>query len=257
MTHRSTLRARLAPVALAGALALLSSVTACGAQQPSGGGERQAQGEPRVAGAAVSNDSLLKIADRGRMKGAETAPVTILEVSDFQCPYCRQWAEQTYAKLDSAYIKTGKVKLVFIHYPLPNHAEAYPASKAALCAGVQGQFWPMHDRIFATQREWGGSTDAAQRFARFATELKLDAAQYRDCYDNDRVAAVVMNDVSGVAGAGIRGTPTFILNGQQALNGAVSFEEMSQAIDALLAGGGAAAPAPAPGQAPPPPPPAP
>jgi len=233
-----SLRARLAPAALA--LCVLASVSACGAQEPSA---QRATGD-RAAAAAIPADSVLARADRGRMKGQATAPVTILEVSDFQCPYCRQWTQQTYAKLDSAYVRTGKVRLIFINSPLNNHHEAFPAAKAAMCAAVQGKFWEMHDRIFATQQEWAGKPDPAQRFARYAVELRLDPSQYRDCYENDRVTPVIINDVSGVAGAGIRGTPTFILNGQQALNGAISFEEMSRAIDAMLASGGAAQPQP-------------
>lgn len=240
----SSIRARLAPAVLS--LALAASVSACGAQE--GGDERPAGA--RAAVPELSPDSVLARADRGRMKGQANAPVTILEVSDFQCPFCRQWTEQTYPKIDSAYIQTGKARIIFINSPLSNHHQAYPAAKAAMCAAVQDKFWPMHDRIFATQQEWSGQADAAQRFARFAVELELDPAQYRDCYENDRVAGVILNDVSGVGGAGIRGTPTFILNGQQALNGAVPYQEMSAAIDVLLAAGGAAgqpqAPPPAP-----------
>ncbi|HEU4453070.1 MAG TPA: thioredoxin domain-containing protein [Longimicrobium sp.] len=235
-------RARLA---LALVLTLAASVSACGAQEPAA--ERSTAN--RTSASALPGDSILARADRGRMKGQQTAPVTILEVSDFQCPYCRQWTEQTYAKIDSAYVRTGKARIIFINSPLSNHHEAFPAAKAAMCAAVQGKFWQMHDRIFATQQEWAGKPDAAQRFARFAVDIQLNPSEYRDCYENDRVTPVIINDVSGVAGAGIRGTPTFILNGQQALNGAVSFEEMSRAIDAIIAGGGAAQP-----QAPPTPP---
>jgi len=241
-------RARLAPLALAGALALLGS--ACGAQEPAAQQGAQQGAQRGAAAGQAALDSVLPRADRGRYKGADSARVTIVEISDFQCPYCRQWFEQTYARLDSAYIRTGRVKLIFIHYPLPNHQQAYPASKAALCAGVQGKFWPMHDRIFATQREWSGQSNPAERFARYATELRLDAAAYRDCYENDRVAPVIVNDVSNVTGAGVQGTPTFIINGREVLNGAVGFDEMARVIDAQLAAPGAP---PAGGQPAPPP----
>jgi protein-disulfide isomerase len=244
MRLSTSLRARLAPAALA--LSMLASVSACGAQESAA----ERGGGTGAAASAIPADSVLARADRGRMKGQPTAPVTILEVSDFQCPYCRQWTEQTYPKLDSAYVRTGKVRLIFINSPLNNHHEAFPASKAAMCAAVQGKFWQMHDRIFATQAEWSGKPGPAQRFARYAVDLQLNPSEYRDCYENDRVVPVIVNDVSGVAGAGIRGTPTFIFNGQQALSGAVSFEEMSRAVDALLAAGPAAQPAPQP-QAPP------
>ena len=241
MTRPRPVRARLVPL-LALALALSAASTACG-QEP-----RPAQGGAAASGAAATRapanpDSLLTAADRSRYKGEASAPVTIVEISDFQCPYCRQWAEQTYPRIDSAYIKTGKVRLIYVNYPLTTHHQAFPAAKAALCAGLQGQYWPMHDRLFRGQREWSGQGDPAQRFARYAVELQLDPAAYRDCYDNDRVAPVIINDVGGVMQANIQGTPNFILNGQRLLQGAVTYEEMAAAIDSLLAAPAAAPPA--------------
>ncbi|HEX5725427.1 MAG TPA: thioredoxin domain-containing protein, partial [Longimicrobiaceae bacterium] len=161
--------------------------------------------------------------------------LTVVEVSDFQCPFCRQFTEQTYRRFDSAYIQTGKVRLIFVHYPLPNHAEAWGAAEAAMCAGVQGKFWPMHDRLFATQQEWAAQPDAAERFAGYAQALDLDMAAYRDCTENDRVAAVLVNDILQVSSAGVQGTPTFFL-GQRAMSGALTFEEISREVEAQLAG---------------------
>jgi protein-disulfide isomerase len=196
---------------------------------------------PAPSGSAASApvpadvDSVLPRADRGRTKGVDGAPLTLIEVSDFQCPYCRQWTETTYRQLDSAYIRTGKVKMVFINYPLPNHPRAYAASEAAMCAGAQGKFWPMHDRLFATQREWSGMADAARRFDAFATEIGLDMAAWRDCTANDRVAQLIIGDALKAAGGGISGTPAFVINGSRLLGGAVTFEQMKTELDAALA----------------------
>jgi protein-disulfide isomerase len=187
-------------------------------------------------------DSLRGLADAGRMKGSADAPVTIIEVSDFQCPFCAQWALETFPQLDSAYVQTGQVRLLFINYPLPHHAQSWAASEAAMCAGAQGRFWEMHDRIFAAQREWSGQPDAADRFAGFARDMQLDLDQYRDCTVYDRTAGLIVSDATQAAQAGISGTPTFILNGQQVLSGALPFEQMRQEIDRLLAGGAPAAP---------------
>lgn len=181
-------------------------------------------------------DSVVPRADRGRTKGVEGAPLTLIEVSDFQCPFCRQWTETTYRQLDSAYIRTGKLRMVFINYPLPNHPRAYAASEAAMCAGAQGKFWPMHDRLFATQAEWSGMADAAGRFDAFATELGLDMAAFRDCTANDRVAQLIIGDALKAAGGGINGTPAFIINGTRLMQGAVPFEQMKAELDAALAG---------------------
>lgn len=205
----------------------------------------QSQGAAPPAGAAADLDSITVRADRGRTKGTEGAPLTVIEVSDFQCPYCRQFAATTYAQIDSAYVRTGKARIVYINLPLSIHANAFPAAEAAMCAAVQGKFWPMHDRLFAAQREWSAEPDAVQRFERMAQELSLDMAAFRDCTANDRTASIIINDAMQAAGAGIEGTPAFIINspnGQRAMSGAVSFEQFSREAEALLSGAPAVAP---------------
>ncbi|HEV7588207.1 MAG TPA: thioredoxin domain-containing protein [Longimicrobium sp.] len=240
MIHGPARRVRLTAPLVAALLALLSAASACA--QPGGGGST-ASGSGR---ALPTPDSVLARAARGREKGAAGARVSVVEISDFQCPFCRQFYETTYHRFDSAYVKTGKVQMVYIHLPLPMHTQAYPAAEAAMCAGAQGKFWEMHDRLFATQREWGGQADAAQRFAKLAVELNLDAAAYRDCVDNDRTAPLILNDAMQASGAGVNGTPAFIVNRTQMLNGAVTFEQLSAAVDAALNGQTPPGAAPAP-----------
>ena len=137
-------------------------------------------------------------------------------------------------------MQTGKIRFVFIHYPLPNHRQAFTASEAALCAGAQDAFWPMHDRLFATQREWSNQTDASARFAGFAEELGLDMEAYRACTTGDQVSGMILNDVMNASGAGISGTPTFIV-GREVIGGAAPFAQLSQAIDRQLAAADSAA----------------
>ncbi len=214
------------------ALALLITATlattACG----------QSQGAaPAARAGSVNVDSLLERADRGRMKGADSAQIIIIEISDFQCPYCREFAAGTYRQLDSAYVRTGRARMLYINLPLSSHREAFGAAEAAMCAGAQGKFWPMHDRLFATQREWSNQPDAAQRFERLAGEMQLDMAAFRDCTANDRTAPIIVADAMQAAEARINGTPTFILNargGQRTLSGAVPFDQFAREIDALL-----------------------
>jgi protein-disulfide isomerase len=213
----------------------------------------QSQGAAPASGAgAVNPDSVLSRADRGRMKGADSAQVTIIEVSDFQCPYCREFAGGTYKQIDSAYVRTGRARIIYINLPLSSHQQAFPAAEAAMCAGAQGKFWQMHDRLFATQREWSGQADAVTRFERLAGELQLDMAAWRDCTVNDRTASIIVSDAMQAAEARINGTPTFIINGrggQRSLSGAVPFDQFAREMDAVLNGQPAA---PAPGaQAPP------
>lgn len=209
-------------------------------------GQSRTSAQPAQA-SNLSPDSLEARANRGRIKGADSAQVTIIEVSDFQCPYCREFAAGTYKQLDSAYISTGRARILYINLPLTSHREAFGAAEAAMCAGVQGKFWPMHDRLFATQREWSGQADAAQRFERLAQEMQLNMAEWRDCTANDRTAGLIVGDAMQAAEARINGTPTFILNspnGQRSLSGAVPFAEFAREIDALLAGPAAAPTAP-------------
>ncbi|HEU4883672.1 MAG TPA: thioredoxin domain-containing protein [Longimicrobium sp.] len=205
------------------------ATTACGQSQ--GGG-------PAAQGSRLSPDSLESLANSGRMKGSESAPITIVEISDFQCPYCREFATSTYPQIDSVYVKTGKARVLYINLPLTSHRQAFGAAEAAMCAGVQGKFWQMHDRLFATQREWTGQADAGQRFERFAQELQLNMADWRDCTANDRAAPLIVGDAMQAAEARITGTPMFILNsrnGQRSLSGALPFADFAREIDALLA----------------------
>lgn len=218
------------------AAAVLTTATlataACGQTRDAeaGGGE---------ARSSVSPDSVRARADRSRAKGPDTARVTIIEVSDFQCPYCAQFARETYPRLDSAYVQPGKVRMIYIHLPLVSHAEAFRASEASMCAGAQGRFWEMHDRLFAAQREWSGEPDAVRRFEGYAEELGLEMPEYRDCMLNGRTAALVVSDAMEAASAGVSGTPSFLINsaaGQRVLGGAVPFDQLARELDALLAG---------------------
>lgn len=232
---------------LAAAVLVLTTtlpIAACGQTQ----GAQPAAGTSSAAAVAVNADSVIVRADASRAKGADSAQVTIVELSDFQCPYCAEFARTTLPRIDSAYVATGKAKMIFINLPLGNHANAFPAAEAAMCAGVQGKFWPMHDRLFETQREWSGQTDAVQRFERMAQALELDMAAYRDCTVSDRTAPIIVSDAMQAAEAGVRGTPAFLLmsrNGQRNLSGAIPYEEFARELDALLTGQPAAATPPA------------
>jgi protein-disulfide isomerase len=144
-------------------------------------------------------------------------------------------------------VRTGKARVIYINLPLSMHREAYAAAEAAMCASAQGKFWPMHDRLFATQREWSNQANAGQHFERLAQAMELDMGAYRDCTANDRPASIIINDAMQAAEAGVRGTPAFILNspaGQRALSGAVPFDQFAREMDALLSGQPAPAPQP-------------
>ena len=162
--------------------------------------------------------------------GSEDAPVTIVEFSDFQCPFCARWYAETKGQLEEQYINTGKVKLVYMHYPLNFHPEAVPAALASECAYEQGKFWEYHDLIF----ENPGSLGTAS-YKRWAGDLGLDQEQFDECYDSGKYDAEVKADLSEGQNAGIRGTPGFLVNGRL-ISGAQPFAVFRDAIEAELNG---------------------
>jgi len=138
----------------------------------------------------------------------------IEEFSDFQCPFCRRYVEQTQPSLDKDYVATGKVRLVFKNFPLRAiHPHAESAAEAALCAGVQGKFWPMHDLLFQHQSEWEGKKDAAPVFRSFAQKLGLDMARYDLCWKAQPFKDQINRELAEGKSRGVSGTPSFFING--------------------------------------------
>ena len=117
------------------------------------------------------------------VKGSGAAPLTMIEFSDYQCPFCARHAQQTLPEIDRDYIATGKVRYVFRDLPLPIHPEAPKAAEAAHCAGDQGKYWEMHDWLFANQGALG-----AEKLVEYGTALGLDAASYKACLDSGKHA---------------------------------------------------------------------
>jgi protein-disulfide isomerase len=157
--------------------------------------------------------------------GPTSAPVTIVEFSDFQCPYCRQ-AQSTLKQLMAAY--EGKIKLVFRDFPLRNiHPQAQKAAEAAQCAAEQQKFWPYHDRLFAS------TSLQMDDLKKFAQELELNMEQFTSCLDSSKPAAGIDADIQAGQQAGVNATPTFFVNGSP-LSGAASYERFKELVDAAL-----------------------
>lgn len=178
--------------------------------------------------------TIVERADRARAKGDTGRPLVILEVSDFECPYCRRHYRQTYPALDSLYVQTGKARYVFIVYPSSSHRRAAPAAEAAHCAGAVGKFWPMHDLLFERQSEWTEAGDPLEVFVGYAARLGIDEASYRRCLEQDLVSQLVVRDLEQVARARISSTPFFIINQETAIRGARSVDRFRTVLDSLL-----------------------
>jgi protein-disulfide isomerase len=142
-------------------------------------------------------------------KGDPEAGLVVVEISDFQCPFCQRHSLETQPTLDDAYVDTGGILWAFKHLPLPIHPQAVDAAVAAECAGDQGAFWPMHDLLFATVDRWAVETSGSI-LTELASELGLDAAGFSACLESRAALERVLSDSSDLSGI-VASTPTFII----------------------------------------------
>jgi protein-disulfide isomerase len=175
------------------------------------------------------------------IKGDTKAPVTIVEFTDMQCPFCSRYAQNTFAQIDNEYIKTGKVRYVVKNFPLESmHPNAFKAAEATHCAAEQDRAWDMHNRLFANQQKL-----AADDLDGYAGALGLDSVKFKGCLESGRYAAAIRKEISEGQLSGVTGTPTFFLGtagGQpnqmkpdRMLSGAQAYSAFKAAIDDLLA----------------------
>ncbi|MBI3179639.1 MAG: DsbA family protein [Deltaproteobacteria bacterium] len=197
-------------------LAKLDALTRAGARpaQP----QRLPEPDPGKVYAVPLGDSAVK--------GSKEAWVTIVEISDFQCPYCRRVGD-TLKQVEQKY--GDAVRVVFKHNALPMHPRAKPAGLAAECAGEQGKFWPMHDELFANQQQLDDPNLEA-----YARKLGLDLGRWKSCYASGKHGERLDADQRLANQLGARGTPAFFINGRF-LSGAQPFERFAEIIDEELA----------------------
>ncbi len=168
----------------------------------------------------------LQVLSTDRVKGPETAPVTIIEFSDFQCPYCKIASEAMKQAL-AAY--PDKVRFIYREFPLTQiHANAQAAAEAAECAGDQNKFWEMHDLLFANQDK----LDAAS-ISKYAVQLKLNKANFDSCVSTGKYKAKITADIATGTNFGVSGTPAFFINGQL-MSSEPTVDNLKAAIDAIL-----------------------
>lgn len=178
---------------------------------------------------------LLDRARSSRSKGDADAPVVVYEVADFQCPYCRQFAVSVLPRLDAEYIRTGRVRWVFINYPVPNHRRAWAAAEAAMCAGAVGDtFWALHEHLYANQNDWSGAADPRTLFLQYGREAGTPPGAMRACMERDELAPVLVQDLMLGSSAGIEGTPTFFVGDDTRVVGVKSVAEWREILDSAL-----------------------
>jgi len=183
--------------------------------------------EPQRVDVAVDDDPSL---------GPDDAPVTIVEFSDFQCPYCAR-VKPTLDRLTERY--GSLIKVVFRDFPLPMHKEAPKAAEAGHCAHEQGKFWKMHDRMFEDQKALG-----LEGLKKSAEAIGLDMTAFNECLSSGRYSKEWTKDVADGQRYGVTGTPAFFINGRP-MSGAVPFEKLAEVIEDELQRKGIAVPPPA------------
>lgn len=220
------------------ALCLAVAFSACSTPEPArSGAAGPAAGATSAASSQAASDSasILARADKGRIQGDSTAKLWLVIVSDFQCPYCRQWHDEVFATVVRDYVATGKVRIAYVNLPLSIHPNAVPAAEAAMCTSAQGRFWQMHDALFRTQENWERLADPKPLFDSLAVSVGADPAAYRACIQSGTTRPMIEADARRVDDAGVRATPTFFI-GDTKLEGAVPLPEFRAALDRALAG---------------------
>ena len=213
----------------AAGLALFATTVACG-----GSGTAQVADDTTTAtlsatpATADTNDPAAR-----RSKGSRAAPVTVFEMSDFQCPFCRRFALETFPVLEREYIETGKVRWVYVNYPLTSlHPNAVPAAEFALCAGRSDRFWPAHDLLYETQDSWARLAAPQEFMLGLADSIGVPRDSMLACLQDSTTRRMVEEEATSSARAGATSTPSFYIEGGL-LSGAYPPEIFRQVLDSI------------------------
>jgi len=179
--------------------------------------------------------------DDDPMKGNPDAFITIVEFSDFQCPFCARFHQNTLPQLEQNYISTGKVNFVYRDFPIQSiHPNAVPAALASECADDQGKFWEMHDMIFKNQRNWQGLqiAESASLFKEYGIEIGLNTDEFDSCMTSNKHLEEIQKDLKEGQEYGVTGTPGFFVGNEDIgftkINGAQPFSAFQRVIDEQL-----------------------
>ncbi|OGY17744.1 MAG: hypothetical protein A2900_00015 [Candidatus Chisholmbacteria bacterium RIFCSPLOWO2_01_FULL_50_28] len=201
-------------------------------QTPGAQNQQVGSAQPQASETLSEEQWQRVISESAVSQGKDGARVTIVEFTDYQCPYCKRHFDETLPQIEKDYIQTGKVKYLVRDFPLPNHPNAPSAAQLARCAGDQGKYWEMHDLLFGKQEEWstGDPTDA---FLGFGSSLGLNGGELSACLKDGTHQDQVLKDVALAQELGIGGTPGFYINGK-ILVGAMPFANFKSMIDQAL-----------------------
>jgi len=221
-------------------LVVVAVVIAVGLASQSGDGD---EGAVDVDGTAVQEAHICvsgRVPVDGTTCGSKDAPVKIIEFSDYQCPWCKRFVDATELELEHQYIDKGLVQLEFHNFAMlggdapPEQNESTLAAEAAECANDQGRYWEYHYKLFAEQRGENQGTFRPERLKQFASELRLDREDFDRCLDSHEHSDLILEQQRAALEAGVRGTPSFLVNGELA-EGFRTFEQFAVLIEAALA----------------------
>ena len=218
------------------ALVMVGSVTGALAAQSKADSAKMGRSRADSTKAGATRTDSTKGPLAGRIRGSASAPVTVYEMSDFQCPYCREFAVNTFPAVDSSYVATGRVRWAFVNFPLTSiHHNAVGAAEVALCAAQQGGFWRVHDLLYQHQDVWAPLKEPAAFFLTLADSAKLSKPALLACLQSPSTEEAIRADAQGAERSGATSTPTFYIEGGL-LVGAQPLPVFRQVLDSILKG---------------------
>lgn len=166
----------------------------------------------------------------GYLMGSDSAPVEVVEYSDFECPFCARFAVLTMPDVQERLINTGLVRWRFLDFPIPGHTKSPVAHHSAACAGEQDKFWEMHDQLYYNQRDWLRTRRVERTFRGYAGAVGLDLGQYDACMKEGRYVARLRATLEEASQLGVNSTPTFRI-GRFLVSGAIPYDSLKILID--------------------------
>jgi len=192
-----------------------------------------AAASPTFSGDTLSDSALIAKADRGRLMGRDSGAVWLVMISDFQCPYCKQWHDSSMAAVKRDYVDPGKVRVAYLNLPLQQHPHARVEAEAALCAAAQDKFWPYSAALFHDQPSINARVDVKPYLDSLARANAIEMKEFARCRGSKAIQALIESDIQQAGKAGVRSTPSFLV-GDFLVEGAAPYKDFRKAIDTAL-----------------------
>jgi protein-disulfide isomerase len=210
---------------------LFSAMTACAGSEPDPGpAGTPTSGNTAPPAVADTFAAMHARADLGRILGDSAAPLWMIMVSDFQCPYCKQWHDQTFEAIKKEFVEPGRVRLAYLHLPGSGHQHARRTAELSMCASAQGRFWEMHDALFDSQAAWSRLPSQTTFFDSLALSTGVDQQAITACMDARAMEPLVNADYQRAVEAGVGATPTFLIGATERVEGAESIQAFRAAV---------------------------